>query len=98
MTLPPYFSSETRDPILDAPKPRFLPPAEWGIGLLSEYPELQRWSLFELTMEGCVVDNGRVDPGEAKFFADLADIQQHLTVTYPNRGCSQRLRVSASDD
>ena len=98
MTLPSYFSSETRDPILYAPKPRFLPPAEWGIGLLSEYPELQRWSLFELTMEGCVTDNGRVDPGEAKFFADLAIIEQQLNVTFRSRGCRQRLSVISSDD
>jgi hypothetical protein len=97
MTLPSYFSSETRDPILYAPKPRFLPPAEWGIGLLSEYPELQRWSLFELTMEGCVTDDGRVDPGEAKFFADLAIIEQQLNVTFRSRGCRQRLSVISSD-
>jgi hypothetical protein len=97
MTLPPLISSNTEDPILYAPKPRFLPAAEWGIELLSEYPELQRWSLFELTMEGCVVDNGRVDPGEAKFFADLDLIQQHLTVTYPHRGCRSLLSVISSD-
>lgn len=98
MTLPPVFSRHTQDPILYAPKPRFLPPAEWGIGLLSEYPELQRWSMFELTMEGCVLDNGRVDPGEAKFFADLSVIEQHLNVTFRSRGCRQRLSVIEPSD
>ena len=86
------------DSILYAPKPRFLLADDWGTSLLSEYPEMQRWSLFELTMEGCVMDNGRVDPGEAQFFADLGVIQQHLTVTFPHRGCQRRLSVIDDDD
>ena len=49
-------------------------------------------------MEGCVTDNGRVDPGEAKFFADLAIIEQQLNVTFRSRGCRQRLSVISSDD
>jgi hypothetical protein len=59
---------------------------------------MQRWSLFELTMEGCVMDNGRVDPGEARFFAELAQLEQHLTVSYPHRGCRRRLSVTENDD
>jgi hypothetical protein len=86
------------DSILYAPKPRFVPADEWGMSLLSEFPEMQRWSLFELTLEGCVMDNGRVDPGEAQFFADLGVIQQHLTVTFPHRGCQRRLSVIDNDD
>jgi hypothetical protein len=86
------------DSILYAPKPRFLLADDWGTSLLSEFPEMQRWSLFELTLEGCVMDNGRVDPGEAQFFADLGVIQQHLTVTFPHRGCQRRLSVIDDDE
>ena len=85
------------DPILYAPKPLFLPGTDWGASLIRDYPELQRWSLFELTMEGCVMDNGRVDPGEAQFYADLAVIQDHLTVTFPSRGCRTQLSVASGD-
>ncbi|MCO5220951.1 MAG: hypothetical protein M9947_05115 [Thermomicrobiales bacterium] len=81
------------DALLYAPKPRFVPGPDWGPSLLAEFPEMQRWSLFELTMEGCVTDNGRLDPGEAQFFADLAEIEQHLTVTFPHRGCRRNLSV-----
>jgi hypothetical protein len=86
------------DAILYAPKPRFLPSDDWGTSLLEAFPEMQRWSLFELTMEGCVMDNGRVDPGEARFFAELAQLEQHLTVSYPHRGCRRRLSVTENDD
>jgi hypothetical protein len=96
--LPRRPAQVSSDALLYAPKPRFLPGNEWGMSLLSEFPEMQRWSLFELTMEGCVTDNGRLDPGEAQFFEDLADIEQQLTVTFPHRGCRQRLTVAAGDD
>lgn len=86
------------DPILYAPKPRFLPGSDWGASLMRDYPELQRWSLFELTMEGCMVDNGRIDPDEDQFFADLAVIQDHLTVSFPNRGCRTQLTVVRERD
>ena len=98
MTMPDAFRRDAQDPILYAPKPVFLPPLEWGLALLRQYPEMQRWSLYELTMEGCVVDNGRIDPGEAKFFADLDIIQEHLNVTFRSRGCQRRLSVISSSD
>lgn len=91
--IPRLADRERSDAILYAPKPRFLPADDWGTSLLREFPELQRWSLFELTLEGCVMDNGRVDPGEAQFFSDLENIEQHLTVTFPHRGCRRRLSV-----
>lgn len=96
--IPRLTSGDSADPILYAPKPRFIPGTDWGASLLREYPEMQRWSLFELTMEGCVRDNGRVDPGEEQFFADLAVIRKRLTVTYPNRGCRKQLSVGGDDD
>lgn len=83
------------DALVYAPKPRFLEAEDWGTSLLRAFPEMQRWSLFELTMEGCVMDNGRVDPGEAQFFQDLAVIRRELTVTFPHRGCRQQLSVAS---
>ena len=97
-SIPRLGAGESADPILYAPKPRFIPGADWGTSLLQEYPEMQRWSLFELTMEGCVRDNGRVDPGELQFFSDLALIRQRLTVTFPNRGCRLQLSVVPDED
>lgn len=95
--LPHLAERPSHDSILYAPKPRFLPADDWGTSLLGEYPEMQRWSLFELTMERCVMDNGRADPGEARFFSDLEVIERHLTVTFRHRGCQSRLSVVEND-
>ncbi len=96
--IPRLSAGDSADPILYAPKPQFIPGADWGTSLLHKYPEMQRWSLFELTMEGCVRNNGRVDPGETQFFADLAVIRDRLNVNFPVRGCRQQLSVGTNDD
>lgn len=86
------FAADIDDPIYYSAKPRFLPPHAWAGDVLAAVPELQRWSLFELALEGCVAlddDN----PEAAAFRTELETVRRYLHVSYPERGCQLQLHV-----
>jgi hypothetical protein len=92
-SLPNPFEEIDNDAIYYSPRPIFLPSDQWSTELQGRYPELQRWSLFELAMEGCVNLNDPANPYAAAFREDLAEIRRRIQARYANRGCRRLLQV-----
>lgn len=71
-----------------APKMELLAPNEWSQQVIDAMPELQQWSQFELALENCVDHSTLGEVGT--FPADLEWVMDHVTVTFPDRGCGDR--------
>jgi hypothetical protein len=92
-SIPNPLDDVDEDAIYYSPKPVFLPSAAWSTALLERYPELQRWSLFELAMEGCVDLRDLANPAVVAFLEDVQEIERHIQARYAKRECRRLLQV-----
>lgn len=82
-----FVDSDKEESIYYSPQPIFVSDSSSGAELLSLYPQLQEWSMYEVALENCVNLSDGNNETIKSFIDDLKRIQGYYTTKFPDRGC-----------